>query len=84
MGSDEHAVVDPHLRVRGIDGLRIADASVMPMIIRGHTHAPAVMIAERAADFVRGRVTAEPGKVERAKPRKLSDETRAAPPAAAP
>ena len=41
MGSDDTSVVDPQLRVRGIDGLRVADASVMPTIIRGHTHAPA-------------------------------------------
>jgi choline dehydrogenase len=60
MGNDELAVVDAQLRVRGIDGLRVADASVMPMIIRGHTHAPTVMIGERAADFVRGRVSAVP------------------------
>ena len=41
MGSDDASVVDPQLRVRGVDGLRVADASVMPTIIRGHTHAPA-------------------------------------------
>jgi choline dehydrogenase-like flavoprotein len=53
MGRDEHSVVDPELRVRGIDGLRVADASVMPSIIRGHTHAPAVVIGEKAADLIR-------------------------------
>ena len=53
MGSDDAAVVDPELRVRGLDGLRVVDASVMPRIIRGHTHAPTVMIAERAADLIR-------------------------------
>ena len=53
MGSDDAAVVDCELRVRGLDGLRVVDASVMPRIIRGHTHAPTVMIAERAADFIR-------------------------------
>ncbi|WP_241249585.1 GMC family oxidoreductase N-terminal domain-containing protein [Rhodococcus sp. X156] len=57
MGSDEQSVVDPELRVRGIDGLRVADASVMPEIIRGHTNAPAIMIGERAADLLRGRVS---------------------------
>ena len=41
MGSDDASVVDPQLRVRGVDGLRVADASVMPTIIRGHTHARA-------------------------------------------
>ena len=53
MGSDDAAVVDCELRVRGLDGLRVVDASVMPRIIRGHTHAPTVMIAERAADLIR-------------------------------
>jgi choline dehydrogenase-like flavoprotein len=54
MGSDDASVVDPELRVRGVDGLRVADASVMPTIIRGHTHAPSVLIGEKAADLVRG------------------------------
>ena len=53
MGSDDAAVVDSELRVHGLDGLRVVDASVMPRIIRGHTHAPTVMIAERAADLIR-------------------------------
>jgi len=53
MGIDESAVVDPELRVRGIDGLRVVDASVMPVIPRGNTHAPTTMIAERAADLIR-------------------------------
>lgn len=52
MGRDEHSVVDPQLRVRGVPGLRVADASVMPGIIRGHTHAPAVIIGEKAADLI--------------------------------
>lgn len=52
MGTGEDAVVDPKLRVRGIDGLRVADASVMPVLIGGHTNAPAIMIGERAARFV--------------------------------
>jgi choline dehydrogenase len=54
MGSDYASVVDPQLRVRGVDGLRVADASVMPTIIRGHTHAPSVLIGEKAADLIRG------------------------------
>ncbi|BBX95634.1 GMC family oxidoreductase [Mycobacterium lacus] len=54
MGSDEASVVDPALRVRGIDGLRVADASVMPSTVRGHTHAPSVLIGEKAADLIRG------------------------------
>jgi choline dehydrogenase-like flavoprotein len=52
MGRDDASVVDPHLRVRGVAGLRVADASVMPTIIRGHTHAPAVVIGEKAADLI--------------------------------
>jgi choline dehydrogenase-like flavoprotein len=54
MGVDELAVVDPRLRVRGVEGLRVADASVMPTVTAGNTHAPATMIGERAADFVLG------------------------------
>jgi choline dehydrogenase len=53
MGSDADSVVDPRLRVRGVQALRVVDASVMPQIIRGHTHAPTVMLAERAADLLR-------------------------------
>jgi choline dehydrogenase len=52
MGSDDAAVVDCQLRVRGLSGLRVVDASVMPQIIRGHTQAPTVMIAERASDLI--------------------------------
>ncbi|MDT4902652.1 MAG: choline dehydrogenase [Pseudonocardiales bacterium] len=53
MGSDDAAVVDANLAVHGVAALRVVDASVMPQIIRGHTHAPTVMIAERAADLIR-------------------------------
>jgi choline dehydrogenase len=53
MGAGEPSVVDLDLRVRGVDGLRVADASVIPQTIRGHTHAPSVMIGERAADLIR-------------------------------
>ena len=53
MGIDDTSVVDPRLRVRGVEGLRVADASVMPAIIRGHTHAPSVLIGEKAADLIR-------------------------------
>jgi choline dehydrogenase-like flavoprotein len=54
IGVDELAVVDPQLRVRGVDGLRIADASIMPTVTAGNTHAPTTMIGERAADLVLG------------------------------
>jgi len=54
MGSDDNAVVDPTLRVRGVPRLRICDASVMPKIVRGNTNAPTIMIAERCADFILG------------------------------
>jgi choline dehydrogenase len=54
MGADAMAVVDDKLDVRGVSGLRVADASIMPTIIGGHTHAPAMMIGEKAADLVRG------------------------------
>lgn len=53
MGSDPDAVVDPTLKVRGIDGLWIADASVMPRLVSGNTNAPTIMIGERCADFVK-------------------------------
>jgi choline dehydrogenase len=53
--TDEAAVVDAHLRVHGIEGLRVADASIMPIIPGGNTNAPTLMIAEKAADLIRGR-----------------------------
>lgn len=52
MGSDANAVVDPTLRVRGVQGLRVADASIMPTIVSGNTNAPCIMIGERCADFI--------------------------------
>jgi choline dehydrogenase len=55
MGDDPDAVLDKHLRVRGIAGLRVADCSVMPHVVGSNTNAPTIMIAEKAADLIRGR-----------------------------
>ena len=62
MGSGDDAVVDAQLRVRGLDGLRVVDGSIMPTVIGGNTHAPIVMIGEKAADLIAGRAVLSPVK----------------------
>jgi choline dehydrogenase-like flavoprotein len=53
MGIDRLAVVDPQLRVHGVQGLRVADCSVMPQLVSGNPNAPTIMIAERLAEFLK-------------------------------
>jgi 4-pyridoxate dehydrogenase len=64
MGIDDAAVVDAELRVRGVDGLRVVDASVMPDMVGGNINAAVLMIAEKASDMIRGRTPPPAAKIQ--------------------
>jgi choline dehydrogenase len=64
MGLDGDAVTDPQLRVHGLQGLRVVDASVMPSVTNGNIYAPVLMIAEKAADLIRGNTPLAPASTD--------------------
>jgi choline dehydrogenase-like flavoprotein len=64
MGPGPMDVVDHELRVHGMQGLRVVDASIMPQVVSGNTNAPAIMIGEKAADLIKAAATARPAAVK--------------------
>jgi choline dehydrogenase len=63
MGTDAMAVTDPQGRVHGVSGLRVVDASLMPLIVSGNLNAPTIMMAEKIADLIRGHTPLAPASV---------------------
>jgi len=82
MGGSDEAVCDPELRVRGVDGLRVVDASVMPAVPRGNTNAPTIAIAERAADLILGGPLLPPADLLGEREEPAGEPVRTRPPAA--